>query len=100
ADVRLVGQDHEQPVDPPSPPARGRHAVLEGPQEILVEQLGLLVPSGTQPRLLLEAAPLLLRVVQLAERVRDLALLDEELPALDTRGVSPLELRERRERTG
>src|SRR5256885_6361141 len=42
-----------------------------------VEQLGLLVPSGTQPRLLLEAAPLLLRVVQLAERVRDLALLDE-----------------------
>src|SRR3989449_11486813 len=75
-------------------------SVLEGPQEILVEQLGLLVPSGTQPRLLLEAAPLLLRVVQLAERVRDLALLDEELPALDTRGVSPLELRERRERHG
>src|SRR2546422_6630839 len=36
-------------------------SVLEGPQEILVEQLGLLVPSGTQPRLLLEAAPLLLR---------------------------------------
>src|SRR5947209_19584057 len=81
-----------------SHPARWLNAVLEVPQETLVEQLRLLVPSGTQPRLLLEAVPLLLRVVQLAERVRDLALLDEELPALHARGIASLELRERRQR--
>src|SRR5207245_7838657 len=76
ADVRLVREDHQQPVESQSDAAGGRHAVLERPDEVLVQLLCLRVARGAQPRLLPEAAPLLLGIVQLAERVGELALLD------------------------
>src|SRR5438034_3627354 len=43
---------------------------LERPDEVLVQLLRLRVARSAQPRLLLEAAPLLLGIVQLAERDR------------------------------
>src|SRR3989475_7785339 len=91
---------HHQLVESQPDAARGRHAVLERPDEVLVQLLRLRVARGAQPRLLLEAAALLLGIIQLAEGVRELALLDEELPALHARRVAALELGERRERHG
>ena len=49
-----------------------RHALFERLDEDLVVGLGLLVAAGELVRLLLEAAPLLVGVVQLAEGVGDL----------------------------
>src|SRR6266704_5190539 len=98
ADVRLVREDHQQPVDTEPDAARRRHAVLERPQEVLVELLRVLVARGPQVRLLLEAAALLLGIVELAEGVGDLAAVDEQLPALDLRGIAPLQLGQGRQR--
>src|SRR2546427_9027240 len=89
---------HHQLVESQSDAAGGRHAVLERPDEVLVQLLCLRVARGAQPRLLLEAAPLLLGIVQLAERVGELALLDEQLPPLHARRITALELGERRQR--
>src|SRR5213592_1502486 len=71
---------------------------LERPDEVLVQLLRLRVARGAQPRLLLEAASLLLGIVQLAERVGELALLNEQLPPLHARRIAALELGERRQR--
>src|SRR5205807_7412413 len=98
ANVRLIREYHQEPVDPQPHATGGRQAVLERPDEVLVEVLRLHIAGGAQPRLLLEAAALLVGIVQLAEGVRQLAPLDEQLPALDPGGVAALELGERRQR--
>src|SRR2546427_9619856 len=46
---------HQQPVESQSDAAGGLHAVLERPDEFLVQLLCLRVARGAQPRLLLEA---------------------------------------------
>ncbi len=56
ADVRLAGQQHDEPVDADPDAGRRRHAVLHRGQELLVERLRLLVPHRAPPRLLLEPA--------------------------------------------
>src|SRR5213075_843642 len=92
ADMGLIRQDHHEAVEAQSDAARRRHTVLEGPDEILVQLLRFLVPGGAQPGLLLEPPALLLWIIQLAERVRHFPLVDEQLPALHSRGIAPLEL--------
>jgi len=51
-----------------------------------------------QRRLLLEATTLLVGIIELAERVGELAVLHEQLPPLDLRRVAAFGLGERRQR--
>src|SRR2546427_12645185 len=94
ADVRLVREDHQQPVDTETDAARRRHAVLERPQEVLIELLRVLVARGSQARLLRESFGLILGVVQLAECVRHFALLAEQFPPLHSLRIAALDLRQ------
>src|SRR5882762_6187393 len=71
-DVRLIREDHLQPVDSQPDAAGGWHAVVERADEVLVQLLRFGVACGPQPRLLLEAAALRLAIVQLAEGGRRL----------------------------
>src|SRR3954453_2902899 len=87
ADGGAPGQDHHEPVDADTHTARGRHAVLERADEVLVEGLRLLIPLLGQDGLRLEAGSLLIRVVQLREGVRELDSQAERLPALHEAGL-------------
>ena len=81
----------------PSPtPAGRRHPVLERPHVGLVERLRLLVAAPQLLGLLLEAAALLVGVVELGERVGDLEAADVGLPALDQALLGAVALGERR----
>src|SRR3954470_3412923 len=77
ADRAAPAEQHHQAVDPDADPTGRRHAVLEREQEALVERLGLLVAGGRMAALLLEAAALVVRVVELGERVADLHAADD-----------------------
>src|SRR5437867_3600801 len=83
ADRRLVGQEHGQSVDPDAQATGRRHAVLERDQEVLVERVRLLVAGPPGRGLLLEARPLVARVVQLGERVAQLEATGVPLEPLD-----------------
>ena len=71
----------------PCPCPRRREAVLERAEVVGVDVVGLRVALALQLGLRLEAHPLLDRVVELAEGVRDLAAPDDELEALGERRV-------------
>src|SRR6266571_2538030 len=90
--IRLIGEDHRQPVHAEPHATRGGHAVLQSPEKIFVELLRFDVAGGAQRRLLLEAAALLVGVIQLAERVGQLAVLHEQLPPLHLGGITALRL--------
>ena len=77
------GQHHHQAVDAEPDAAGRRHPLFERLDERLVVGLRLLVAALELGRLLLEAAALLVGVVELAEGVGDLDPADEGLPALD-----------------
>ena len=66
-------EQHHEPVDAEAEAARRRQAVLEGPEVVLVDGAGLDVAGLLLALLVLEAGPLLDRVVQLAEGVAQLA---------------------------
>src|SRR3954451_11481805 len=99
-DGASAGQHHHQPVDADADPARRGHARLERLDERLVVGMGVLVAGRGGRALLLEAAPLLVGVVQLGERVRDLHAVGERLPALDEAVLRAVALGERRELDG
>ena len=81
----------------PTPSPRGRRqAVFERADVVLVHHVGFEVAGGPAGDLGLEPAPLLGRIVELAERVGDFEAADVELEALDGLGVVRLLLRERR----
>src|SRR5436309_11476763 len=96
ANRRAVGQEHDQAIDPYPLAGRGRQAVLEGMDVIVVHFVRLEVAAPAVPPLRLEAAPLLDRIVQLAERVRDFEAADVELEPLDRVGIARFLLRGRR----
>ena len=82
-DPRSARRQHHQPIDAdPQAPARGK-PVLQRTHVVLVDAVGLHVTGGREPGLGLEAGALVDRVVELAERVGDLAALDEQLEAID-----------------
>jgi hypothetical protein len=85
------------PVDADAFARGGRHTVLECPDVVLVEPVGLVVPPRLQVRLLAEARELVDRVVQLAVGVSHLVLRDEQLEPIDEQWVVPLALGERGE---
>src|SRR6266851_247768 len=78
-DRRAVGEQHHQPIDADTFPGGRGEPVLEGADVILVHGVRLEVAAGAALELRLEAAALLLRVVELAEGVRHLEAADVEL---------------------
>src|SRR5437763_1284668 len=70
-DARRAGRQHDEAVEAERDPARLGHEV-QGREEILVQRVALAVNSHLLGHFRLEAAPLLGRVRQLAERVRQL----------------------------
>src|SRR5436305_12190348 len=70
-------EQHHQAVDAQAEAGGGRHPVLERLDEDLVVGLGLLAAGRQEALLVLEARPLLVRVVELGERVADLDAADD-----------------------
>ncbi len=95
AQGRLLRQDHEQPVDAHAEPARGRHAVFEGDEKILVHEFGLIVAFGAELQLLFEALTLIDGVVQLGVGVAELEAADEDFETFDEAWVLRLSLGQR-----
>ena len=77
------GKHHDKAVNAQPDSTRRRHPVLERLDEGLVVGLRLLIAPLELGGLLLEAPPLLIRIVELAEGVGNLDPTDEGLPALD-----------------
>ena len=101
ADGFGAGEDHGEAVDADAFAAGGGQAVAEGADVVLVHLRGLRRRRGRVLRqLLLEAAALVVGVVQLAEGVADLEAADVELEALDPVGLVGLLLGERRDGEG
>src|SRR5678815_6000163 len=51
ADVRRVGEVHEQPVDADADATHGRHAVFHRPQIVFIDAARFFVARGAEPRL-------------------------------------------------
>ena len=78
-----AGEKHQQSVDADAETTGGRHAVLEGEDEVVVQLVSFLVARRAVRRLLEEAGALVLGVVQLAEGVCYLYTPGEGLESLD-----------------
>ena len=100
ADRGLVGQQHDQPVDADPHAAGRRHAVLERADIVGVELMRLLVTRLALAALILEPGPLIVGIVQLAERIGELGAVDEQLEALGEARIVTVRLGERRQRLG
>src|SRR5687768_8194554 len=96
ADRSAVGEKHHQTIDANALTPRGRQAVFEGADVVLVHGVRFLVAGVTPGELRLEPAALFGRVVQLTERVRHFEAADVELEPLDGIRIVRLLLRERR----
>ena len=83
----------------PRPPQR-REAELERADVVLVDAVRLGVARGRQLLLGLEPLALVDRVVELAERVAELAAEHDRLEPLDQRGIVAVRARERRHLRG
>src|SRR6202048_1136739 len=79
ADRGLVVEDGDQPVDAQAHATRGWKAVFERGEEVLVHRMRLFVACRARPRLVFEAAALVIRIVELRKRVGDFLAGDEEL---------------------
>ena len=90
-DGGAVGHQHDHAVQTEAQTARGRHAVFQGIDEVLVD-LGVDALGLAGSDLLLEAATLVDGVVQLGEGIAELAAVDEELEALGQVAVLGLAL--------
>ena len=77
-----AGEGHQQPVDAHAHAAGGRHAVLEGAQELLVQAHGLRVAAGGEPGLLHEAFALHDGVDELGVPCGQFEAADVEVPLL------------------
>ena len=89
-DGGLVGEDHDEAVDPHPHTAGGRHPVLHGPDVVLVDLVCLVVAARAESGLALETTPLVHRVIELGEGVGDLLPGDEELESLGEPGLAPV----------
>ena len=80
--MRLICQQHGEPVDA-DPETTGRwHPVFESEEIVLVDRMRLVVALGAGRRLRLEASALVEWLVELGEGVAVLGACDEQLPAL------------------
>src|SRR6185436_2589602 len=84
---RAVGQQHDQPVDADPLAGGRRQPILERADVVLVHRMRFEVAAGTILQLLLEPAPLLDGIVELAEGIRHLEPADVEFEPLHGVGV-------------
>ena len=96
ADGGRVREHHREAVHAHAEAGRGRHAVLERANVVLVVVHRLLRAGGLLPHLLAEAFGLIVRVVELAERVAELAAVDEQLEPVNQIGARVIPAGERR----
>ena len=94
-DVVHAGEQHDEAVDADTEPSGRRHAVLEGAQVVLVDAAAFEVAGVACGLLLLEALPLLDRIVELAVAVGVLVAVDEQLEAIGELGIDGIDPRER-----
>ena len=78
-----TADQHHESIDSKAHAPGWRHPLFEGFEEALIVWLGLFVAAPQGNRLTLEAAALLVGVIQLAEGVGDLDPTGERLPALN-----------------
>ena len=91
-----AGENHGQAVDADAFASGGRQAVAQRADVVLVDfGHGLFVAALALFDLRLEAAELVVRIVQLAEGVADLEAANVELEALDPIGLVRLDLGKR-----
>src|SRR5208283_2961351 len=83
ADGTRIGQQHGEPIDADAFAGSRRQSVRESTNVVLVHLVSLFVTAHPFAQLLLEAAALLLRIVQLTEGVPDLQAANEDLEALN-----------------
>src|SRR5256885_2725948 len=88
ADRWLVRDDGDQAVDGQTRAAGRRKAVFERGEEVLVHGMRLLVARSAGPRLVLEPASLVIRIVELRKGVGDLLTGEAELEAVGQPWVS------------
>src|SRR5215813_685202 len=98
ADRFGISKQHGQTINPNPLAAGWRHAVGERADVIFIHYMSFFVAAFAFRELLLEAATLLFRIVQLAEGVADLQSADKNLEALDPVRLVLFVLRERRDR--
>jgi hypothetical protein len=92
---RLTGQQRQEPVDAHALAAHRRRAVLERPQEVLVELHRLGITARGAHALSRQPPTLLDRVDQLGVARRELRPGDDEVPRLGQAGVVAVVARER-----
>ena len=95
SDVRLVGDQHRQAVDPESESGRRRQSPLQRLDVVLVDVHRLGFALGGQSRLVLEAGALIERVDELGEAVGEFAPDGVGLEAFDEFGVALVATRQR-----
>ena len=86
-DRRHSGQQHDNPVDAHTHAPSRWQSVFERAHIVVVDVVGLGVTPALELGLGFETAPLFDRVVELAERVRDLAAADQQLEAFGERRI-------------
>ena len=96
----LTCHEHHEAVHTDTHTRGGRHTVLEGTHEVVVDEHGLIVALLAQAKLLLEALQLVDGVVELAIGVAQLLTVDHELETLGELGVLAVTLAEGRHLDG
>src|SRR5262249_57012620 len=86
-DRRAAGEEHAEPIDGDALAGRGRQAVLERADVVLVHRVRLEVAGRLVLELRLEAAALLRRIVQFTEGVGHLEAADVQLEPFDRLGI-------------
>ena len=92
-----AGEHHHEAIDAHAEAGGGRHAVLERANVVLVVVHRLFVARAPSSRTCSrKRAAWSSGIVELAERVAELAAVDEELEAIDQLGARVIPARERR----
>src|SRR4029453_7124702 len=85
-----VEEDHQESIDPDPDAPGGGHSMLQGADELLVERMGLVLPSRLGLGLGLEPGPLLVGIGELRERGRQLDAGHHEVEVLGEPRVLPM----------
>lgn len=78
----MIGEEHDQSVDTDAFARGRRHAVLQGAQEIFIDQMRFFIACRSLRRLAFEPFSLIQRIVQLGKGIGDFPAGDVELEAI------------------
>ena len=91
-------QNHSQPIDPNPLARRRRQPIPQRPHIVLIHRVSLIVPPLPLLKLRLKPPPLIIRIVQLRERIPNLKPANIKLKPLHPIRLIRLHLRKRRHR--